>query len=159
MAEERTRFDVPEWLETIADKPLEEQAELVRAKHVEMLTRLNAVKSQIDEHRVTPANKGRYADRDWWTRLNGAKRVLGFQVQRLQDAIGVLNRRIRAGRVNSGADRPKDTHREERAVAHYFMDVAREELDPTVFHKLWGMAEVLKRQNDEKLEQVPAETT
>lgn len=134
--DERERFDVDAWLESIADKPLEEQSQLILDKRAELLFDLSRIKTQIDDAKAEVEASGEYADPRWWSKVNGARRFKGYQAQRLQDALGEVNRKIRK---KSG---------QKYGLAAYFVQVAEAELDSELFNSLKAKAMALKSQNE-----------
>lgn len=131
-------FVYAEFEKELESLPIEQRRRRVEDVLQELTSDLNRIKSQIEANRVNPANP-HYADRDWWLRLNGARRVKAAQIQSVNRLLGRLPK-----------NRP---HNPERPAAFYFVDVVREHLSEEEFKGL--MAEAIRRkqqQDDAALE-------
>lgn len=130
------RFEPEVYLKEIEHHPMAERRKMIEAKLQEKQLELNKIKQQIEQNKYVPGST-QHADRDWWVRVNGARRAVGFQVQALQTALGKLPRGERV---------QPDT----RPLAEYFVTVAKKELDPEVYLRLMNQAKQDKFINDVK---------
>jgi len=86
---------------------------------------LASIKIQIEDAKARAA-EGSYSNRDWWRRVNNARRIKGLQSQQIQRALGKLRREKKA---KNQAD-----------LSIRFMDIARRDLPPELFHQILNKA-------------------
>lgn len=132
------RFEVDEWLSGISSLSVSEQYDLICRKYEEIMSELNSIKHQLDKSKAS-AIGGDYSDPHWFAQANAARRVKGFQVQRLQEA---------KGRIKTLLRQCEPSHPSQRSVANYFMDLARDFMSPSDFTLLKIAAEAKKNEND-----------
>jgi hypothetical protein len=89
---------------------------------------LASIKLQITKAKSLAAVEGKYADRDWWVRVNQALKIKGRQSQQIQKAIGLANKKR------------KQEH--QLRFERRFMEIAKQELEPEVFQRI--MSQVTK---------------
>lgn len=91
----------------------------------------------IDKAKANVYKNGEYSDGDWWARVNGYKRMLGFLSQKIQYRLRELRDARKTPRISL------DT---------IFVDLAKEMLEPDVFQKILGKAQQVRatRENEQK---------
>jgi hypothetical protein len=89
-----------------------------------------SIKGQIAQAKEDVALVGKYADADWWRRVNGADRAVGYWRQRCQTAIGLLNKVIRQYRAQTVANDP----------ARRFVSAAKRLLPEATYLAIWTEA-------------------
>jgi len=100
------------------------EAELLDLKEETDLA-IASIKIQIEDAKAK-AGDGEYSNRDWWRRVNNARRIKGLQSQQIQHAL----RRLRQ-------EKKANTQRD---LSIRFMDIARRDLDPERFHQILNKA-------------------
>ncbi len=88
--------------------------ELLRTKSF-LEAELSSIRTQLDRARADARKLGRFADLSWWGKVHQALRIKGRQCQQIQLEL----RRFRLAKQQS--------------VESYFLEVARERMDPEVF--------------------------
>lgn len=96
---------------------------------------------QIDTAKSKIHSDGEYSDPEWWAKVNGYKRMLGFLSQKIQFRIRELNQ--------------EKTY----SIQHLFMDVAREMLSHEQFHEIFQQAKLMRLQKQGSSKIPPAATT
>lgn len=93
------RFEVEQFIEDMAQLPIEAQRDKVTEKINELSEEIDSIAYQISRASGQARNEGVFADTDWWARINLARRIKGRQVQRLQTQLNILRRRAHAERI------------------------------------------------------------
>ena len=87
---------------------------------------LTTLKSNIETERGRRF-AGERIDPEWWARANNEARLMGLRVQKLQSAIGEINRRIR--RIEGDAIR--------RADFAILVEVTKQHISSDLFETIW----------------------
>lgn len=83
---------------------------------------INSIRTQIARARIDARETGVYAESDWWQKVHTALRIKGRHCQQVQNELGRLRR----------------AHK--RSQESHFVQVMREQLDPTTFRTCWETA-------------------
>jgi hypothetical protein len=127
-------FDHKAFLASITQLPPEEQRDRIIAERDRIHTELTEIKAKIAEAKMERVRSGRYADTDWWTRINAAAEVKGHQLLKLQGVLTKVTKEVKRQHVEA-AERDKRTY-ERRFISAAFRILPRH-----VFDQLAAIAE------------------
>jgi len=112
---------------TLAAEHLSEAVDFIKGAMTVVEEQIMSIANQIDSAQASVHIDGKYADPDWWRRVQQAQRHKGHDKQVLQNKLGAINKRIR--QINF----QEETMREERL----FIAMAKKHLQEETYRMLW----------------------
>jgi len=88
------RFDVETFIRQVEAMPEDQRLAAVDAKRAECDRELGKIRAQIDGALSRHAATGSYSDPRWFRSAQGARRAIGWNVQRLNEYRGKLRKRL-----------------------------------------------------------------